>query len=468
MQGRLRTVPKGRFEADSEKRAFMLKAVAHGDVESSVLGAGAEPLGKDSARSGSATLPLCRPPPSDVSRRDSKRPVSDRPRHLTDSLKVGCRHPAANASENYMPEIDFQPEKRTIEDLLLGAEYYVIPRFQRPYSWEASNLDDFWRDVVFDNGVGYFIGPMVAWHDQGSSIRRIVDGQQRLTTIAILFAVIRDQFAALGEKNLADGVHRYLEKRNRDNELQFTLQPEVPAPYLNEAIFRRSGDDPVEAVSEPEKALAGAYRQLGALVQEEVDKRQNPLDWLTELRDLLLGLRVIWVEHGNEDDAYIIFETLNSRGKDLEVVDLLKNHLLARIRSSGNPASDTARSKWEAMRQQLEASDGRRRIDANTFILHWWLSREDYVSRNKLFRDIRGSIKSKPKAKDALNGLQSDGSSTGLPLIPPLAPGRRRKNELSRSLAALETLWRGPASTPIALAYAYPSRGDETQSQGLQ
>lgn len=74
-----------------------------------------------------------------------------------------------------MPEIDFQPEKRTIEDLFVGADYYVIPRFQRPYSWDATNLDDFWRDVVYDNDYGYFIGPMVAWRDPESPIRRLVE-----------------------------------------------------------------------------------------------------------------------------------------------------------------------------------------------------------------------------------------------------------------------------------------------------
>ena len=46
-----------------------------------------------------------------------------------------------------MPQIDFQPEKRTVEDLFVGPDFYLIPRFQRPYSWEPDNLDDFWRDV---------------------------------------------------------------------------------------------------------------------------------------------------------------------------------------------------------------------------------------------------------------------------------------------------------------------------------
>lgn len=150
-----------------------------------------------------------------------------------------------------MPEIDFQPDKRTIEDLFVGADYYVIPRFQRPYSWDAANLDDFWRDVVYDNGVGYFIGPMVAWRDPASPIRRLVDGQQRITTIAIMFAVLRDQFIALGEANLADGVHRYLEKADRNNERRFTLQTEANSRFLSQAILNSPPDGSVVPASEP-------------------------------------------------------------------------------------------------------------------------------------------------------------------------------------------------------------------------
>jgi uncharacterized protein with ParB-like and HNH nuclease domain len=105
-------------------------------------------------------------------------------------------------------ETDFEPDKRTVEDLFVGPDYYLIPRFQRPYSWDRANLDDFWRDVVYDNKVGYFIGPMVAWRVLGSVHCRVVDGQQRLTTIAVIFAVLRDELRRLGEANLADGIHR--------------------------------------------------------------------------------------------------------------------------------------------------------------------------------------------------------------------------------------------------------------------
>lgn len=338
-----------------------------------------------------------------------------------------------------MPEIDFQPDKRTIEELFVGADYYVIPRFQRPYSWDAANLDDFWRDVVYDNGPGYFIGPMVAWREPGSPIRRLVDGQQRLTTISIMFAVLRDELAALGEENLADGLHRYLEKADRNNELQFTLQTETPSPFLSQSIFKWPSDRTIEPTSEEEIALSKALEAITQLIKDEVEKRQDPLGWLRRLRDLLLALRVIWIEHSDEDDAYVIFETLNSRGKDLEVVDLLKNHLLNRLRGTGNSAADTARTKWAKMRSSLEASELRIRIDPNRFILHWWLSQEDYVAERKLFPAVKKTVKSKTMARSRLDSLVRDAPLYRAAIEPASRSWPIEEAEAHRSLEALAT-----------------------------
>jgi hypothetical protein len=306
-----------------------------------------------------------------------------------------------------MAENDFQPEKRTIEDLFVGPDYFLIPRFQRPYSWDQANLDDFWRDVIYDNESGYFIGPMVAWRDRLSSISRVVDGQQRLTTIAILFAVLRDEFDELGEVNLATGIHRYLEKANRNNEKEYTLQTESESGYLYNGIFLEHPDKKLTPQTDEDDALYHAAGQLRKLVNDEVERNSSPVAWLTNVRNRLLSLRVIWVEHGNEDDAYIIFETLNSRGKDLEPVDLLKNLLFNKLRSAGNRRSDQPRDQWNEMRAVIEGTSNPS-LDVNRFILHWWLSQEPYVAQRKLFRAIKTKIRTKNNAKARLDSLSSD------------------------------------------------------------
>ena len=115
-----------------------------------------------------------------------------------------------------MPEIQFEPSKTTLRDMLRNDNYYVIPRFQRPFSWDGDNFADFWRDLTKDESTGYFIGPMVIWQERDSHIARVVDGQQRLTTIMMMLCAIRDKFAEFDENDLASALHQLIQKQNDD------------------------------------------------------------------------------------------------------------------------------------------------------------------------------------------------------------------------------------------------------------
>ena len=288
------------------------------------------------------------------------------------------------------------------------------------------------------NKPGYFIGPMVAWHDPLSSLRRVVDGQQRLTTIAIFFAVLRDEFRGLGHETLANGIHRYLEKPNRNNEPEYTLSTEVESGYLNNAIFNNPPDLNFQPHSEEEKALHQAVSQIRRLIRGEVDKRTaNPTEWLTHVRDKLLSLKVIWVEHGNEDDAYIIFETLNSRGKDLEVVDLLKNLLFNRLPAAQATASPTPLETRGMKCVASSSLQGTPSLNINRFILHWWLSQEPYIAERKLFRAIKGNVRSRPLARARLRSLREDADYYRYALDPSSRQWQIEEADIRNSLEAL-------------------------------
>jgi len=164
---------------------------------------------------------------------------------------------------------DFQPDRYNLEEILTR-RYYHIPRFQRPYSWDPANLEDFWRDVFEDNDAGYFIGPMVGWRKKDAPHANVVDGQQRLTTITILLTVIRDAFAAFGEAKLADGVHGYIEREDRNNDPYFVLQPEDKAPYLNNGVLKHPRDETAQPSTYNERNLATARAWLAAKVQESL------------------------------------------------------------------------------------------------------------------------------------------------------------------------------------------------------
>lgn len=335
-----------------------------------------------------------------------------------------------------MVQVDFQPYRRSVEELLTAPDYYIVPRFQRPYSWDTGNLDEFWRDVLDDSDPGYFIGPMVAWRQGASPKLSIVDGQQRLTTIAILLSVLRDVFRERGRQKLAEGIHRYIEHADRDNEKQFTLQAEVTSSYLNNAILLENPDRTAQPSSDEEAALQRAHKYLQERVADALSTSgQSSETWLRNARDKVLALRVIWVVHGNEDDAYTVFETLNSRGKDLEVVDLLKNHLLNKLRRGGNRSADPYRDRWNSVRADIEESDVR--INFNRFLLHWWLSQESYVAQRKLFSAMKSVIQNRDHAAARLASLENDAPLYREVLDPWSLPWGNEERDIPNSLDAL-------------------------------
>jgi uncharacterized protein with ParB-like and HNH nuclease domain len=215
---------------------------------------------------------------------------------------------------------------------------YIIPRFQRPFSWENDHIEEFWRDTTSDVKKDYFIGAFVTYNINNASYG-VVDGQQRLTTITIALCAIRDKYKELGFDAAAKGVHRLIVTRDLDDKSQFVLKAETSYPYFQSQIQSLDKEHDVIEIGPEERALSNAYELLFKYVAEGVLTTQaqgnDPAKtkvavkkWLDQIRDKLLSLKVISITLDNQDDAYLIFETLNTRGKDLTASDLAKNHIL--------------------------------------------------------------------------------------------------------------------------------------------
>jgi uncharacterized protein with ParB-like and HNH nuclease domain len=300
---------------------------------------------------------------------------------------------------------------------LLASGYYRIPRFQRPYSWSRENIQDFWDDVVKDAPANYFIGSMVTFKD-GNQRYGVVDGQQRLTTITIFLAVLRDRLSLLGHADLAQGIQNLIERKNIDNKSEYILSTETSYPFFQEHILKY-GVPEIPASDLPEEAtLRAAFSQLDNLIEnaiasiesdptvKEDDKKDLIQKRLVAIRESVLDLKVILVKLDDEDDAYIIFETLNTRGKDLSLADLVKNHVTKHLKVK-SASVDQPKLKWEAMLETLGGSSVD--LDVDTFIHHFWLSRYDYLAAKRLFSVLKRKV-GKNDAKQFLDALVSDSS----------------------------------------------------------
>lgn len=342
--------------------------------------------------------------------------------------------------------VEIKPFDQTVKNLLETA-FYKIPRFQRPYSWDQDNVNDFWTDAVVVDDPDYFIGSFVLYRAKTDrDLFYIVDGQQRLTTITLLLAAVRDTFDELDLVPLASGVQKLIEREDIDSKLRFVLDSETPYPYLQEQIQKYGDKDSYSGnLGEEQQALKHAYEFLRRQIESatmsidmdstitDEEKGKAKRDKLLGIRDKVLRLQLISVQLGNEDDAYLIFETLNTRGKDLTVSDLVKN-LLTRLLKPTNKGVDLARDDWNDILERFDQSESD--IDINRFLHHSWLSRNPKVGEKKLFREIKRTV-NKNNAKAYLKTLVADSRLYRQILEPNSYDWTKEERSIVESLRAL-------------------------------
>jgi hypothetical protein len=295
---------------------------------------------------------------------------------------------------------------------ILESGIYTIPRFQRSYSWDKENIEEFWNDTTSDIKNDYFIGAIVTY-TMGSASYGLVDGQQRLTTITIALCSVRDKYLELGLIAPAKGVHRLIETHDLNDQAQFVLKTETSYPFLQAKIQSFEKNKEKIELGEEERAIVMAYNTISEYIKfgcENIastssDKpAANIKKWLDKIRDKLLSLKVIWITLETQEDAYLIFETLNTRGKDLTAADLVKNHFLRLMPNKGK-SLDRPKDHWLEMQAHLE--NAAKPIQMKTFLHHYWLSKYPFTTEKQLFKSIRNEVTA-TNVGEVLDELRSD------------------------------------------------------------
>ncbi|MBN3041868.1 DUF262 domain-containing protein [Pectobacterium brasiliense] len=297
---------------------------------------------------------------------------------------------------------------RTILELLSVNRKYIVPRFQREYSWTKEQINELWLDIISnincidDNGYEhseYFIGSLVLIGDETGSSMQIVDGQQRLTTLTILLSVLCEKFKETGVDALATALYdNYIAGRDDDNIQFFKLVNETPKPFFQRNIqhITKSGERPN---SPEEKNLQMAYDELySSMLLENIppnllnqNQDSSYINLLKAIREQVLRyLKVIFITVNEEDEAYTIFETLNARGMNLSYVDLIKNKIFKALNEE-HP-DDNAKTKWNLIKETIASRPAVGSME--TFIRHWWVSRFSYVSSDKLYKSFTNKWRS--------------------------------------------------------------------------
>ena len=330
-----------------------------------------------------------------------------------------------------------QSQDKSVGDIL-QAGYYRIPRFQRPYSWTKENVEELITDILNGNSSDYFIGSIVVFKDSAKRFG-IVDGQQRMMTITMILCAIRDAFIREGEEDLAKGIHLYIEKNNLENKPEFIVFSDTSYPYFHEVIqsYAKEGDNIEINIGDEEKCIADAFLIINKAIEKKIDpakkeSKKKAIKFLEEIRDIVLNLNIIFIEVGNEDDSYLIFETLNTRGKDLAVTDLIKDFLARNIKEKSTKV-DRFKDRWNVVIKIIEESPD---ISSDNFFLHFWLSRFDYITLKKLYKSIKKTIKPE-SAQHFLKNIEKDVQLYRAAVEPDYRSWQKTEEQIKNSLLAL-------------------------------
>ena len=152
----------------------------------------------------------------------------------------------------------------------------------------------------------------------------------------------------------------------------------------------------------------------------------------------------------NEDDAYLIFETLNTRGKDLALSDLMRNHFTKFLKPVGGV--DQSKLKWGKVLDTIASSTVN--LDPDTFIVHSWQSRYDFVTKAKTFQKVKAAVTQK-NAKSHLDRFVTD-SEQWRAIFDTEYMWDKNEKDIARSLSALRVFKVvQPAPGLLSLVRAY-------------
>ena len=285
--------------------------------------------------------------------------------------------------------LTFKAEDRLMKDVLFANDVrFRIPRYQRPYAWGEDDVEEFWNDLLQEDTL--FIGSMIFnyEHQHSDNYVDVIDGQQRLLSITILEAVLRD-IAVLYDPELSKLIQEFeiaLKDRHGNQDYRI-LCGDTTQPFFGGYIQRGNADvRNARATTAEERRIKGNYSFFFERVNRELDRlpsNDRKLERLKAIRKKLETLIVIHVRIDSEEEAYEIFETTNARGVDLSVADLLKNLIFKKIRVADG--ADSAKDKWEEMRTQIQATS----TELTRFIRYYWISKHKPCPAKRLFREIK-------------------------------------------------------------------------------
>ncbi|BBT82634.1 hypothetical protein WP8S18E11_43000 [Aeromonas veronii] len=251
---------------------------------------------------------------------------------------------------------------KLIREIFEGSYQFEIPDYQRPYAWtteQATELFDDLHSAMQDAHVSgassqYFLGSIVLIKNDRDPKSSVVDGQQRLSTLTMLFAVLREVMP-----HAADDITDFLYKKGKvslgeKNEYRLTAREE-DADFFRTNIQEPGGIAQLVTSTDKLEDSRLRYRENATLLLAKA-KALPPADLSALWQFLANDCSLVVISTPDLEAAYRIFSVLNNRGLDLAPIDIIKAQVLGLIRTTaGDIKSRVYAKEWS----RIETSLGR-------------------------------------------------------------------------------------------------------------
>lgn len=233
-----------------------------------------------------------------------------------------------------------------------GATSFFIPKYQREYVWGWTNWDALFNDLD-ESLSGHFLGSIICVNGQKDSMAggklELIDGQQRFTTISLLFCALYDKLKTNPDSDddfnveMVNLKNRIFIKANN----QWRFEPSEQ--MQNKADFQRILSELFPKLVTAPKGLANFGNRRIAKAYKYFRERLASLT-ISQAMALLEKLKsaiLVKIEVQSHSDAFMLFESINNRGIPLSAIDIIKNNLLAELDKRPDYGIDRAFDEWK-------------------------------------------------------------------------------------------------------------------------
>jgi uncharacterized protein with ParB-like and HNH nuclease domain len=285
-----------------------------------------------------------------------------------------------------------QAKETKLQDIIEGTKQYVIPLFQRTYSWTPKEWEILWKDLIelceAENPRTHFIGSIVNMPTvsvpEGIAKFLLIDGQQRLTTIFILLTLLRNKARELQKQDFAEEINNTLlvNPYKKDNDYFKLMPTQVDRDTYKNFIIGEA--------NETESQLTRAYNFF------EKKLRQVSFEHDKLKKIITSYFSVVSIVLDTDDNPYLVFESLNAKGRPLTQADLIRNYFFMRIHIDNQ--DEVYNNYWQPMQTALNDN-------LTEYIRHFLMRDGSIIKQNDVYYALKEKV-SPTNAIDYLKELQ--------------------------------------------------------------